>query len=137
MESTTSRPSGIRSDLLWALAGAVFALAATGCALAITDADSSLRAPLALLFLFTGPAGGLYAVTRGLDPAIRATAAGTGATGTLLLASWLHTATGPASATGGIALVAAVTALLFAATAVRHRRGERPKGETDRTDGRG
>ncbi|MGW3623975.1 hypothetical protein [Streptomyces sp. NPDC000880] len=113
MRTTRNKPSAVRTDLLPALAGVASAISAAGVALALTGAQSPLRAPFILFFLFAGPAGGLAAVLHRLDPAVRAATAATGAVATDLLIAQSLSSPRVLTANGGITAVAAITALLF------------------------
>ncbi|MEU3599560.1 hypothetical protein ABZ714_12670 [Streptomyces sp. NPDC006798] len=124
MRDQTDTSSRIGRDLPPIVAGAATAVAGIGAVLALSGSDSPLRAPFALFFLLLGPAAGLYAVLRGLEPGARVAAAAAGAAAVdLALAaglSWLEALTaGPATAA-----IVAVTALLFLWTAA-DRRNER------------
>jgi hypothetical protein len=113
MQTTGDKPSAVRTDLLPALAGVASAISGVGVALALTGAQSPLRAPFILFFLFAGPAGGLVAVLHRLDPAARAAAAGTGAVAIDLLVAQSLSSPRALTADRGITAVAAITALLF------------------------
>lgn len=103
----------LAGDLPPLLAGAACATAGTGVTLALTGSNSPLRAPFVLLFLFLGPAVGLYAALHRLEPWVRASAAASGSLVVNLLfaavLSWLEV---PVVGIGVTAIVA-VTALMF------------------------
>ncbi|MER5769426.1 hypothetical protein [Streptomyces sp. NPDC001985] len=122
------------SDLLTVLAGAAFTFALTGAVLALLDADSALRAPTVLFFLFTGPAAGLYAVLPGLEPAARAAVSASGALVTVLLTGWLRASWDAFPTGAGIVSVAALTALLFARAGARAWRSNNRTFEQQTTD---
>ncbi|MFI1830524.1 hypothetical protein ACH41E_29400 [Streptomyces sp. NPDC020412] len=107
-------PASRRSDdLLPLLAGVACAAAGTGVTLALTGSNSPLRAPFTLLFLFLGPAAGLFAALHRLEPWVRASAAASGSlVVNLVLAAGLSWLEVPVVGIGVTAIVA-VTALMF------------------------
>lgn len=132
MQTTRDKPSAVRTDLLPALAGVASAVSGVGVALALTGAQSPLRAPFILFFLFAGPAGGLAAVLHRLDPATRATVAATGAVAIDLLIAQSLSSPRALTANGGITAVAVITALLFLWTPVRRIRNAEHIDPADR-----
>ncbi|MFE5853680.1 hypothetical protein ACFQ61_10760 [Streptomyces sp. NPDC056500] len=137
MQSSRDRPSAVGTDLPPVLAGVAFAVSGVGVALALTDAQSPLRAPFVIFFLFTGPACGLYAVLPGLDRVTRAATAATGSAGIDLAVAGAVSSLGIPMASGGIAMVAAITALLFLWSIGRRTGGLRlPSGVTVPSFGR-
>ncbi|MBT2389435.1 hypothetical protein [Streptomyces sp. ISL-1] len=100
--------------------------------MALTGAQSPLRAPFVLFFMFAGPAGGLAAVLHRLDPAARAAVAATGAVAIDLLVAQSLSTPRILTAGGGIATVAAITLLLFLWALGRHIRNAEHTDPVDR-----
>lgn len=100
-------------DLSPALAGGAAALAGAGALLALTDASSPLRGPLALFFLLAAPATALAALLRGLEPLGRALAAIIGAIVIDMLVAQTMLAVHRWSITGGIITVAVISLVLL------------------------
>ncbi|GHC41410.1 hypothetical protein [Streptomyces cinnamoneus] len=113
-------------DSLPLAAGAAAAIAGVGGALALADVTSPLRAPFTLFFLIVAPACALAAGLRGLDPLSRAVVATGGAVAVDLLVAQIMLALHAWTVRGGVAAVAAVSAVLLLlsflmAHARRHR----------------
>ncbi|MEU5402491.1 hypothetical protein ABZ348_24690 [Streptomyces sp. NPDC005963] len=125
MQSSRDRPSAVGTDLPPVLAGAAVAVSGVGVALALAGAQSPLRAPFVIFFLFSGPACGLYAVLPGLDRVTRAATAAAGAAGIDLAVAGALSSLDIPMTSGGIAMVAAITALLFLWAAGRRTGGLR------------
>ncbi|QDY76043.1 hypothetical protein [Streptomyces qinzhouensis] len=128
MRDHDDTPSTIGNDLPPILAGAVCATAGTGAALAVLGSDSPLRAPFVLLFLVAAPAAGLFALLRGLEPGARAATAVAGAGAIDLGAAAALSGLEVLSAGSSVAVIVAVTALLFVGAAA-DRRNERSTAE--------
>jgi hypothetical protein len=132
MQMIKDKPFAVRTDLLPALAGVASAISGVGVALALTGAQSPLRAPFILFFLFAGPAAGLAAVFHRLEPAARAAVAATGAVAIDLLIAQSLSSPRVLTANGGITTVAVITALLFLWTPVRRIRNAEHIDPVDR-----
>lgn len=120
----------VETDLPPILAGAAFAISGVGVALALSDAQSPLRAPFVIFFLFAGPACGLYTVLPGLDPVARAATAAAGAAGIDMAVAGTLSALDVLTAGGGITAVTAITALLLLCAATRRTGWLRLTGRT-------
>ncbi|MFI6286227.1 hypothetical protein ACIBCM_15940 [Streptomyces sp. NPDC051018] len=113
MQGIKGKPLLVGNDLPAILSGVTFAISGTGVTLALADADSPLRAPFVLFFLFVGPASGLYAALRGLEFTTRATTAAAGAVAIDLAVAGALSPLNTPTANGGVAAIVVVTALLF------------------------
>ncbi|MFI1396525.1 hypothetical protein [Streptomyces sp. NPDC020681] len=131
MRTIGDKPSGVRTDLLPALAGVACAVSGVGVALALADVSSPLRAPFVLFFLFAGPAGGLYAALPRLELAARVATAAAGAVVIAVLAALFRSPLHVLTAGGAVAAVAAITALLFLRTPFRRMRNPEQAGPSD------
>lgn len=99
-----------RRDLL--LAGAA-AAGGVGAVLAFTDVNSPLRGPFMLFFLLAAPAAAIGAALHGLEPASRLVVALAGAFAVNLLVAQAMLAAHRWSPWGGVAVVAALSLLIF------------------------
>jgi hypothetical protein len=106
-------------DSLPLLAGAAAGMAGIGAALVLADISSPLRAPFTLFFLLAAPGCALAAVLRGLDPLSRAVLATGGAVVIDVLVAQVMLALHLWSARGGVAVVAALSVLLFLLSLLR------------------
>lgn len=113
MQTIISKPSGLRTDALWALAGAALAVSGVGAVLALEGLDSPLRAPFALFYLLVAPAAGLGAALRTTTPGARITLSAAGAVLIDLAVAQSMRALDLWSAGRGVTAVAAVTFCLF------------------------
>ncbi|HET6860411.1 MAG TPA: hypothetical protein VFH94_25360 [Streptomyces sp.] len=127
MQTISNKPSAVVSDSLPVLAGAALAVSVVGAVLALTDLASPLRAPFTVFFLVMAPAAAVAAGLRGLEPLGRVVAAVAGAVAIDLLVAQAMLAMHIWSIRGGIAAVAAISALLFLLTLVRRPRGRTPR----------
>ncbi|MFJ9041336.1 hypothetical protein ACIRF8_32830 [Streptomyces sp. NPDC102406] len=104
-------PSG--RDTLPLLAGAGVVAGGAGLVLALTDAASPLRGPLALFFLLAAPGAAFAAALRGLDPWARSLVSLAGALTVVMLVAQGMLATHHWSVDGGVLTVGALSALAF------------------------
>ncbi|MFF1378152.1 hypothetical protein [Streptomyces sp. NPDC058308] len=124
LPADTGRRAGhdIKKDLLPLLSGAAVAVGAVGAMLALVDLGSPLRAPFTLFFLLAAPGAAIAAALRTLTPLGRAVAAASGAVAVVLLVAQGMLALHVWSVRGGVAAVAAVSALILLPTAIRRPR---------------
>ncbi|MGI5199275.1 hypothetical protein ACQEVY_37520 [Streptomyces sp. CA-288835] len=109
------------------LAGAAAAIAGVGAALALTDADSPLRAPFTLFFLLAAPGTAVAASLRGLEPFGRIVASLSAAVAVNILVAQAMLAVHRWSVEGGIAVVTALSSLMLLLVLVRRLRGRTVK----------
>lgn len=114
-------------DSLPVVAGAATAIAGVGAVLALADIGSPLRAPFTLFFLLVAPACAVGAALRGLDPLSRSVVAAGGAVAVDLLVAQTMLALHAWTVRGGVAVIAAVSLLLFLLAHVRRHRGRTAK----------
>jgi hypothetical protein len=130
---TDKRPAG--AEFLPLITGAAVGVGGVGAVLALTGADSPLRAPLTLFFLVVTPASAVGSALRGLDGAARSVLAVAGALALDLLVAQAMLALHLWSVRGGVLAVGALSLLVFVPTraARRPRRHGRGAGEPGRT----
>jgi hypothetical protein len=111
-----------RSWVGWVVAAAITA-GSVGVGLRLADSDSGARAPLVLLFLAMAPTTAIYGLLRSFDPFARILLACTVNVVFLTLTATVMLAEGVWSPTGGLAVVAGITAVCLLAqwTPVRQR----------------
>ncbi|WP_424893511.1 hypothetical protein [Streptomyces sp. XH2] len=114
-------------DSLPVVAGAATAIAGVGAVLALADIGSPLRAPFTLFFLLVAPACAVGAALRGLDPLSRSVVAAGGAVAVDMLVAQTMLALHAWTVRGGVAVIAAVSLLLFLLAHVRRHRGRTAK----------
>lgn len=121
MQTIGNKPLVRVTDSLPALAGAALAVSGAGAVLALADLASPLRAPFTLFFLIVAPACAVAAALPGLEPFGRLVASAAGAVALNLLVAQVMLATHVWSIRGGVAAIAAISALLFLLALVRTR----------------
>ncbi|WP_055567902.1 hypothetical protein [Streptomyces atriruber] len=122
--SDTGQQTGqdAEKDLLPLLAGAAVAVGGVGAMLALIDLSSPLRGPFTLFFLLAAPGVAIGAALRALTPWGRAVASASGAMAVNLLVAQGMLALHVWSVRGGVAAVAALSALILLLTAGRQLR---------------
>ncbi|MFE9397881.1 hypothetical protein [Streptomyces flavidovirens] len=130
MRTIGNKPLAVAADSLPVLAGAALAVSGVGAVLALADLASPLRAPFTLFFLMVAPASAVAAGLRSLEPLGRLVASAAGAVALNVLVAQAMLATHNWSVRGGVAAVAAISALLFLLALVRRPGGPAARRRT-------
>jgi uncharacterized membrane protein len=117
------------------LAGAAVGVGGVGAVLALADIASPVRAPFTFFFLLAAPGAALAAALRSLDPLSRVVIAAAGAIVVDLLVAQGMLALHMWSVRGGVAVVTALSAVLFLLPLVRRAYSRNGPDGADGADG--